>query len=184
MARIRALPAGTASRKLVHRIGRIADNVRQIATNLGARPFRVFLVWEVWDGGEKGEGDVSEYRRIEILPTPMVDNIDALASPTSIAGTVPTGNIRVRDVSVQRYDHNTLSGYLFPNDAEKIPEPYDFFYEVVQDDRHEAKPRRWKFNLTAPPALIPTRATWTLLLERASEDRNRDGVDQAGQDTD
>lgn len=178
------LASGVARGTLVHRIGRIADNARGIATRLGARPFRVFMVWEQWSGGERGEGTVTTTTRIELLPTPKIENIDALVSPTTIAGTIPTGNIRIRDVSSYEYTQEVLSGTLMPNQSDKIPDPYNFFYEVVEDDRHGVNPRRMSFRLTAPPALIATSAMYVLLLERISEDRNRAGDDQHGEDQD
>lgn len=183
MPKPRPLTSFEAPKVLVHRLGRVADRVRGIATRLGARPFRVFLVWQVWNGGDRGEGTVREYRRIEILPTPRIDNIDALANATSIAGTIPTGNLRIQEVSVIEFKQDLLNGYLV-NEDEKIPEPYEFFYEVVQDDRHGGHEHRSKFRLTAPPALMANRASWVLLLERISEDRDRSGVDQTGQDRD
>jgi hypothetical protein len=66
------------------------------------------------------------------------------------------------------------AGSLQPLDH--VPQPVSFFYEVVEDGRHEGLPIRQKYRLSAQPALNETRVMWTLVLERISEDQNRDGT--------
>lgn len=183
MPKPRPLTPAEGRRTLVHRFGRTVDKLRQLNTKFGLRPYRVFLVHTKWSGDERGEGTETEHRRIELLPTPKVENLDALTTQIAVAATIPVGTIRVTEVSVS-YTFDQLNGYLFPDEPEKIPEPYDFFYEVVEDGRHVEKEERRKFRLAAPPSLQANKIGWTLLLERTSEDRDREGVSQIGEDRD
>jgi hypothetical protein len=76
-------------------------------------------------------------------------------------------------------------GHGSPAVQERIEEPYDFFYEIV-----EARPRgqtpavRRRFRLSATPFKKPGSFGWNISLERESEDRNRQGRSQVGIDDD
>jgi hypothetical protein len=174
MPRIGPLTPAQAKATLAQRLGRVADNVRQIATILGARPYRVFLVWTKWSGQERGEGQEAEIRRVEILPTPRVANLDAITFSLYHAGTLPVGSVKVDRISVVSFSSDLLTGNYVPAEHEDfIPEPYEFMYEVVEDGRGDNPPTRSRFRLLSFPFRRATQVDWTIMLERVGEDRNR-----------
>lgn len=174
MPKPRPLSPGEATNSFANRFSRVADNARQIATNLGLRPYRVFLIWTKWTGEERGEGDETEFRRIEILPTPKVNSLDNVTFGLFHAGTVPMGSLRVDRISAT-FTQDTLQGRIIPVPGEDtIPDPYGFFYEVVEDGRGDNPPQRAKFRLLNTPFRRAGKIDWTIMLERISADRERE----------
>ncbi len=183
MSKPRPLTPAQASRSLLARFAPKVDRLRQLGVRFGARPYRVFLVWTKWSGLQRGEGVESEHRRCEILPSPKVQNLDSLTATIAATGTTPTGTIRLTEVSAC-FSFDQLSGHLFPYQPTKTPDPYDFFYEVVEDGRHDPRESRRKFRVSSPPSLDAENVQWVVMLERESEDRDRDGTGQAGPNRD
>lgn len=154
------------------------DRARQIEVRLGLRPYNVFLVWTKWNADERGEGRETIICRTPLLPTPIVEGLDGVSSQAYSGGKLPVGSVRVRNVSAT-YSQDVLTGKVIPEIGDDVPEPFDFFYEVVEDGRHAraagVSPERQRFILSATPALDAGEAEWVLTLERASRDMNRDG---------
>lgn len=195
---IRALRAGEAVRTLAHRLGPRVDRLRQRLTNVGLRSSRVFLVWTRYTGEERGEGREEVVAEVEILPTPQVGDLTGVTYNPFSAGTLPVGAIRVNRVSSQ-YSEALLKGQVLPASVETgsdINEPFDFFYEVVDDDREEhptpaCRPRtdieqqgksgqrRKRFRLLGLDRR-EGQFDWSIYLERASEDRLADGSSALG----
>lgn len=173
-----------ARRTLAHRIGsKLAPKVRQLATKFGVRPVRVFLVWVKWTGAERGEGRQVEVRREELLPTPRVDSLDAVTFSLLQAGTVPVGSVKVSQISVS-YTSDFLRGRSVPVEHEEhLPEPYDFFYELIEDGRGDDPAARQKYRLLNQPFRRAGKVDWTLMLEREGQDSNRDGTPATGAGT-
>jgi hypothetical protein len=163
-------------RTLVQRFVRVADNLRQLNTQFGARPYRTFLVWTKWSGGARGQGDEQVLLELELLPTPKVMSMDGVAFSIFHAGTLPVGSVKLTEVSMA-YTNDQLTGHLVPGlgHVDQIPSPYDFFYEVREDGRGDNPPQRLKFRLLNFPTMDAENVQWTLMLERVSEDRGRDG---------
>jgi hypothetical protein len=238
-------------------MGRIADNLRQIATDKGIRPYRVFLTWTRWTGVERGQGDEVLIRRAEILPTPRVTSIDNQTNAAMHAGVMPVGSLRVDRISVVSFTRDVLMGKAFPGDAvtvhdpalpqgeacsypgipgrvpvggaagagirppdpgpdmpplpsgqamvvvqgatrpvvyspdplpfgedrreKHIPEPVDFYYEVVEDGRHDSPAKRMRFVPMGEPALRAGMVDWTITIERSSSDRTRQDKSAIGE---
>lgn len=191
------LTPAQASHALANRFGTRVDRIRQIATRLGIRPFRVFLVWSVWTGAERGEGEERIRARLEILPTPKVDSLENIAFRPMLAGMLPTGQLRVREISVnftgdqltgvaiptQAFiDANdpalTTSGAELPAHGTRIHEPNDFYWEVVEDGRGDNPAPRQKYRLAAQPHRDAGNVQWIAVLERISQDNSRNGNPQ------
>ena len=173
MPKVRALPPEKVTRTVVVKLGRVADKVRQVATELGARPWRVFLVHTRASGEERGEGTTKELRRVEILPTPRVRSLDNLTFNPYHAGVFPLGALTVDEVSTH-FTEDQLRGLDFPREGElEVPEPWNFFYEVVQDGRQAQPVRPQKFRLLSEPFLDAENVQWTLRLERVTGDGPR-----------
>jgi hypothetical protein len=190
------LKPSEAARRLANRLARPVDRIRQVATRLGVRSRRVFLVWQAWGGDERGDGTPYEVDRLELLPTPKVTGLDAVALTAVSAGVLPIGTIRVEQVSAaysesqlrglfslragvfEEVTEGSLGSQLRPaglHPANHVPPSVSFFYEVVEDGRHEGLPLRQKYRLSAQPTLDESRVQWRLVLERVSEDNRRDG---------
>lgn len=178
----RALPAGAAARTVLARITPAIDSARQVATEIGARPYQVFLVWGTWGGKERGEGTFAELARLQLLPNPKVETVQFTNTPYS-AGQLPVGALRVSGIS-STYTQPVLQGDRFPNGHEfdKQNRRNDFFYEITIDDRTPSEdPERARMRLLSGPTLMPTRVSWEMQLERSSDDRsNREArIDRA-----
>ncbi len=184
MAKIGPLTPDQARRTLAHKIGiGIAPKVRQLATKYGIRPTRVFLVWAVWSGQERGEGTQREVKRAELLPTPKVSSLDSVTFSLLQAGTVPVGSVKLSQIGVN-YTADFLQGKWVPKEHEEhIPEPYDFYYELIEDGRGDDPPSRSKYRLLNNPFRQAGKVQWTLMLERIGQDNNRDGTAATGQGT-
>ncbi len=166
----------------------LADRLRQLHTKFGARSRRVFLVWVRWTGHTAGEGHAEVVREVELLPTPKVDALGVTFNPYS-GGELPVGTLRLSEVSAA-LPMDTLLGRLIPGEGVP-PQEYEFFYEVAEDGRSQnangqpVPPLRERYRVLGEPVRRETRVQWELLLERASEDRTRDGeVNEDGVDPD
>jgi hypothetical protein len=182
MPKVRALSPEQAKRTLANRFGKRADRLRQIATNKGIRPYRVFLTWIKWDGPDRGEGTDTLVKRIEILPTPRVKSLDNLSFSLFHAGTIPVGSLRVDRISVHRFTEDILLGKAFPDNPlpfgespieKHLPAPWEFFYEVVEDGRGDFPAKRKRFRPMNNPVREAGKVHWSIMLERTSEDRSR-----------
>jgi hypothetical protein len=157
----------------------LAHNLRQLNTRFGIRPYRVFLNWTLWSGQETGEGYETLKQRIELLPTPKA--VENMKYNPWHAGLLQEGAFNISEVSVVAYTEDFLRGLdpsivpgldlNGPNPT--IPEPWDFFYEVVQDRRAGNEPNRPRFRLNGCPFLKADTQEWTFTLERSSRDRTR-----------
>jgi hypothetical protein len=210
MARLRALTPEQAKRTIANRFGGLADRMRQKNTDFGLRPYRVFLRWTKWNGSgelpERGEGDEIDVLTVEILPTPKLKNLDSLSFSFWHAGQIPVGSVRLEEISIARFTADILLGKAWPSfepgcgpcypeprlvpivapmpgmDPREphIPDPYEFFYEVVEDGRGDNPPKRAKFRPLNVPERRPGNVDWTIMLERVSQDRTRDNKSGIG----
>ncbi len=177
MPRVKPLSPLEARRTLAHRLGPRVDRIRQIATKLGIRSYRVYLTWEKWTGKERGEGVMQLVRRIEILPTPKVEDLASVSFSLFAIGTFPVGTLRVSRISTAAFTYDMLTGHFVPEPhEEKIPEPYTFFYEVVEDGRGDDPAVRQRFRILGSPWRHAGGVEFRILLERVSEDLGRDGL--------
>lgn len=160
-----------AQNSIAHRIVPRVDSIRQIATKLGVRPYRVSLVWGVFAGDERGEGAEVEVKRIEILPTPRILPFRLEHSMFPI-GWVPSGILRVKLISATLTE-DMLLGKWVPNHHEiAIPQPYSFHYEIVEDGRGDATPRPRKYRLSGAPYRAASSVMWEIVLERIGTDND------------
>lgn len=181
----RPLPPGGFARTLVARLGPVADNIRQIATNMGARPYRVFLIWTITGGAERGEGTEQLVHEEELLPTPEVQDLTSIALQPYSAGKLPVGAVKVSQISTS-YGEDVLAGRLLPDGRKPNERRGDFFYEVREvaavaapcgpsEEGLVREPERKRFRLLSGPYRPPTRVMYEVVLERSSEDRTRAG---------
>lgn len=182
-----ANPSRSLIAKLAGKPGKpgVVDRVRQIATNLGARPHRVFLVWTTWSGAERGEGREEELARIEILPTPRVADLTTVTWGPFSSGKLPIGSMGITEISAGQFNAELLRGWRKPDGSPLDERREDFFYEVLEDGRTEGRaPGRGRYRLLGEPFLNAENVEWKIVLERASEDRAKSGASNVGVDED
>jgi hypothetical protein len=168
-------------------MGRVVDKARQVYVDKGLRSRRVFLVWTTWTNGARGGGDETELSRMELLPTPKTTGIDSVSYRGFSAGLLPEGSIRVEHVSVL-YTEDQLRGKIVPPSTRCLdslvwdPPPANgsFFYEVVEDGRGDEQPSRQKYRISSQAWRQEGRIGWSFVLERISEDAQRDGTSRFG----
>jgi hypothetical protein len=148
----------------------VADAVRDLATELGVRPYVCRMVWVSWTGGERGVGVDAVAREVSVLPTPLVSD-PAVALRHHPFAVVEEGTLRVTEVSA-RYTEDQLRG-LGPDGAE-VPEDQEFFWEVYLLQRDGTSIRR-RYTVAGVPTLAADRAEWVVMLRRAAGDRDRYG---------
>jgi hypothetical protein len=160
-------PESTTKRNLMQSLGPTVDRIRQIRTNLGCSPYRVFLVHWRWPG-KVGLNKPTEISRIEILPTPKVSDMNGTSYMLAAFGNTEGGGIFLSKIST-KFSEDDLTG--------KTPDLRDlvrtntgaynveFFYEVHLNQRG-SKPRR--YSPSGVPNLNRTGLHWHLNLIKQS----------------
>ena len=171
----RQLTALEARRTLANRMVPTVDRLRQMLTRYGLRPYNVFLAWHYWTGKERGEGYEKECKRIALVPNPKVEDLSSVALNPFSAGVVPIGTVRLSRIS-GAYTADVLMGRMLPKEHEDhIPEKWVFFWEIVEDGRGDDPPLRQKYRPLSQPMRRAGEVDWTIILERVSEDLDRNG---------
>lgn len=179
-------PACAPSSTLTEDMGAVVDDLRQIATDYGQRPYRMFSVVYKWSGGSVGRGKPTTIFEQEFLPTPKL-TINGLVDRGYIrasvkdkpqeAGSVERGVISVIDIS-PRYTEDQIR-QLFRSGAD-LDAGEVAFIEIAMDDRDGASERR-RFTVDSVPTRHASKFYWSVELVRQELDRDRGGnaVDSA-----
>lgn len=156
---------------LVESLGAVADDLRQIATDLGLRPYRVFSVTYRWTGGAPGMGEAQVVSQQELLPTPKL-GLDGVGKELRAGGLVERGTVTLTQVS-PRYTEQQI-GSLFA-DGRQLGREFQTFVEVVMDRRDgDGQPRR-RFVVAGVPSRDPDSFQWVVRLLRQDAQRLPDG---------
>ena len=149
----------------------VADQIRNIGVCLGARPYKVSLIWTRWTYGERGFGAEEVIRVEPILPVPLVRDLNSLRSALQNIGVIEDGSVRISEIS-PRFTEDFLNG-LGPN-GEPIPQDVNFFWEVNYERPNNSGVRR-RFTPISAPYYDPTNFEWRVDLQKAAENRARNG---------
>jgi hypothetical protein len=147
------------------------DQIRDIYTQFGARPYRVYLVRTQWSSGSRGVGVETVIREDAILPTPKVADISAMSLEVSAIGTEELGRIRVSEIS-PRFTEDQLNG--LDEDGSGVPSDQSFYWEVNYF-RVDGSGVRRRFTPVSAPNYNPTKFQWWIDLTRQYEIRSRNG---------
>jgi hypothetical protein len=152
----------------------VVDDARDIAAQLGFRPYEVHLVRTRWTAGERGAGIEAVLADIPLLPVPKVQSLDGLAEIMTPVGLDELGQVRVSGIS-GRYSEQFLRGLDLPGNS---PAPSDqFFWELIYPTLGQVSDfgLRRRFTLASAPFYDAERVEWTCVLQRARGDRQPDG---------
>jgi hypothetical protein len=151
-------------------MGEVADDIRQLATDFGARPYRVFCVVVSWTGREVGRGTQAVLAETELLPTPRID-LTSLRYVVTSGGRTDDGYTKLYEVS-PRYTEDDIHS-LFYRDL--LPGEQAFI-EVRMDARDGRQPVRHRLTVSGVPFRDADGFQWVVPLKIQQEERNRDGT--------
>jgi len=155
---------------LVEDLAEVADDIRQIATDLGARPYTVHAIRVRWEGGEVGRGEPVPSFEVQLLPTPKLSGISSFDRYNAEAGAVERGDMVLTGVS-PRYSESDIDT-MFGVDAG----PDEECFVEVRIDQRDGNTIRRRFALAKPPERRPTMCDWRVSIRRHSGDRQVDGT--------
>ena len=144
----------------------VIDCARDVHARLGAAPYQVTLVWEVWSGGERNYGQPAIAQTLRLLPPPTVH-------PESCSASVEqpclseSGSLLLTEIS-PRYTEHVLSGRDLVVDAgEPLPSSYDFWYEIEYHQPGQPVPAHRRYTMVGPPVKVTKSAGWQVRLQRS-----------------
>lgn len=154
---------------LTESLGSVVDRMRQLSTDFGQRPYRVFSVVYQWSGGEEGKGDLSIVAENEFLPTPLVD-IGSTGKEATPAGTKETGGARMSELS-PRYTEDQIEALL----PTALQDGQFSFVEVRMDARDGSSVVRRRYTIKDTPRRRVEEFDWFVKLTVQQSPRTRAG---------
>lgn len=147
------------------------DDIRQLNSEFGIRPYRVFATTVVWSGGEIGRGTAQVTSSVELTPTPLVKDLTNIKGVVRSGGLVERGDARLTQVSA-RYTEAQLKQLLPPTTRNT-----ESFIEVL--NAHDGQtPIRRRFTVAGVPEYEPQNFQWKMTLLRQDSDRTNQGRPQ------
>lgn len=155
---------------LTEDLASVADDLRQLYTDFGQRPYRVVSVIYAWSGGQEGIGDLSIVSEREFLPTPHVD-IRGGRNEMTAAGQKLQGTAKLTQVSPQMTEDEILA--FAP--VAPLPQGQQSFIEIRMDERDGTQVVRRRYTVRDVPYRNATKFDWEVPLAAQQQPRNRDG---------
>lgn len=162
---------GAPELSLVEDLADVVDDLRQLNTDFGLRPYRVFSVVYRWTGGAKGRGDAVLESETEFLPTPNITEVDQLRGQLTSGGTDEQGRIRMDEIS-PRYTEDDIRALFH---VQPLPDGDEGFLEMRVDQRDGSTARR-RFTTQNVPMRRADKFDWTVRLLEQQPPRSRSGV--------
>jgi len=150
----------------------LGDSLRDLLTKFGLRPYKVRIVRIRWSGGRRGIGTAVVEKALDILPTPKVLDLSTLTEIVNPVGLDEVGIILVTQISGRFTDEDLR---FLDNDGGDQDPDSEVFYEI-EFPRSDGRPGdKRRFFLRSAPMYMAGKLQWQLRLERAHEDRERNG---------
>lgn len=173
---VRPLRSDEVPATLMSQMSPDIDEIRQIATDLGLRPRRVFIVHVLWTGVKVGDGNPIEISRREILPTPRIRDMSATTEVVSPFGRVEEGGIVVDRISA-KYSEDDLTGktpdLIDPAMTRTGKRNGEYFWEVQENRPGFPKTIPRRYIHAAAPTLMRGGSHWRIPLNKQNVDRSR-----------
>lgn len=166
-------PNTLPGQSLVEELGATADDLRQLYTDFGLRPYRVFSVVVRWSGGASGLGDAVVVAETELLPTPLLKDMKPIRGVSKPAGRNEEGGITLTQIS-PRYTEDDIRGLFH---TQPLGEALDGFLEVRVDSRDGQTLRR-RFSVKGAPYRDAGKFEWSARLRVQYANRSREGAVQ------
>jgi len=164
-------PNPNPGRSIVAGFAGVVDGLRQLETNAGLRPYRVFAVVVKWSGGEVGRGDPTVESEVELLPTPLV-RLKGIRFENKPGGKTDRGYVEVSEVSTRYTEEQLLTAFHV---KQPLGEGREAFYEIVRDARDGQPGLRRRFVLRQVPDHDAENFQWILRLSAQDKSRGKDG---------
>ena len=173
---VRPLRPEEVKRGLMSGLSPVIDRIRQIPTQLGLRPYRVFIVHVLWTGVKVGDGNPIEISRREILPTPRIRDMSATTEVLSAFGRVEEGGIVIDRISA-KYSEDDLTGktpdLIDPALTRTGKRNGEYFWEVQENRPGFPKTIPRRYIHAAAPTLMRGGSHWRVPLNKQNVDRSR-----------
>jgi hypothetical protein len=150
----------------------VADNLRDLLTQFGMRPYRVRIVRVQWSNDARGSGTPVVVAENHLLPTPKLTGLDGITEVLNPVGLDETGSVLISGIS-GRYTEENLRG--IDDDGTVIADNEEVFYEIEYITPSGQPTFRRRFQLRGAPAYFAGRFQWQVTLERTRQDRRRNG---------
>ena len=159
-------------KSLARKLIPVADKLRDLFTKFGMRPYRVRIVRVRWSGERRGVGVPLVEATLDLMPTPLVQDLTTLTEIVQAVGLDEVGSIILSEVSGSFTDDQLRF-------VDKTGQPQDpneeVFYEI-EFPRPDGLPgARRRFYLRSAPHYNAGRFQWQMRLEKAHENRSRTG---------
>lgn len=159
----------TLTRKLIP----VADRIRDLHTKFGGRVYKVRIIRTQWSGTARGQGTESITSITEIRPTPRVVDLGSLQEVTSMMGLNEAGSVSVNQIS-GRFTEEVLLGVDPENRQPALNE--NVFWEIEYPRADGLPGIKRRFHIRSAPNYDPYGFQWSVVLEKADEDRSNVGV--------
>lgn len=160
------------NKTLARRFIPLADKLRDMMTKFGLRPYKVRIMRVKWSGGVRGQGTPTIVQETHILPTPLISDLTSLQEIVQPVGLDEIGSIQLSEVS-GTFTEDVLMGR--GTDGAPIGEDDEVFYEIEFPRPDGLPSTRRRFFVTSAPHYSAGRLQWIVRLDKAHEDRDRDG---------
>jgi hypothetical protein len=149
----------------------LADDMRQMLTDFGMRPYRVFSVITEWSSGELYRGDERVVSEKEFLPTPLVD-LRPIYTTMTEAGLMESGDLFMREISPSLTE-DQVRQLCF--NGEPLGAGQQGYIEIRHDTRKEMLTERRRFTVRGAPWHDAEKFEWVVSLSEEEGARERDG---------
>lgn len=109
------------------RMGRVVDRAREVAAQMGLRPYRVSFVHVRWTGRKKGDGVEEVVTQRDILPAPLIADLSGITRTMSAAQIEEAGSVLIDKISAYYSEDQILCR---PATGKPLPENEAIYYEV------------------------------------------------------
>lgn len=169
--RFTEVTSSQAKKTLARRFVPLADSLRDLLTKFGLRAYKVTIVRVEWSGGKRGRGTPAVVSELVLLPTPKISSLDALTELVQPVGLEELGSVELSQIS-GNFTEEQLRGTS--NEGDSIPPNQEFYYEV-EFFPHDGPSQKRRFFPRSAPTYKPGGLQWVIRLEKANEDRQRNG---------
>lgn len=162
------------SRTIARQMIATVDSLRDLATQLGFRPYEVHMVRTKWSGGERGVGQEFVISDEAILPTPLLLGLDGVSTIVHPVGLDEIGGCQVTQIS-GRYAEGYFTGR--DEDGNEVDPDVQYYFEIMfptPGSVSDGAPRR-RFYASSSPTYDAIKFQWRINLQRSHSDRRNDG---------